>query len=147
MTQLKETFGHHFALRVAEDGAIKLYMSFIREYTLGQYLTRHPVPLDRSQWEAFLQRLLTLEAASNSWGSQGVEAYLALFDVHLGAKAKAGDITFYHAPVCIVPPFNGTRADPTAAGHADNVRQLLPKALQHFSLYGVRQESVYKHEF
>ena len=63
------------------------------------------------------------------------------------AKEKAGDITLYHAPVCIVPPFNGTRADPTAAGHADNVRQLLPKALQRFSLYGVGQENARKYEF
>jgi hypothetical protein len=139
-----EAFGHHFALRVApgSGGVAKLYMSFISQYTLGAYLTRHPAPLSAAQWGATLQRLRTLEAASGAWGEQAEDAYEALFNVNLGVKGsatpkkQAGEILISHFPVCIVPPWNGTAADPWAAGHAESVQQLLPWALQRFSMYG-----------
>ena len=133
-------FGHHFALRVAPQEGVKLYMSFIGEYTLGAYLARHPLPLHAAQWQEALAHLHTLEAASGNWSAQAVDAYRALFDVDLGdrrphAKKAAGAISIAHAAVCVVPPWSGTRADPAAAGHAERVAQLLPRPLQAFSLF------------
>ena len=134
------SFGHHFALRVAPGEGVKLYMSFIGEYTLGAYLARHPAPLGPQQWQAALQQLQALEAASGSWGGQAEAAYRALFDVHLGERRRpkkaAGVIGIAHAAVCVLPPWNGSAADPAAAGFAESVRQLLPRELQPFSLLG-----------
>ena len=134
-----DAFGHHFAVRVAPPpapaGGVKLYMSYIGHYTLGKYLSRHPVPLGAAQWEAALGHLRTLEAASGNWSAQAEDAYHALFDVRLDKKKTAGAIRLAHAAVCVVPPYNGTRADPFAKGHAERVAQLLPPPLQAFSLY------------
>lgn len=135
-----ETFGHHFALRVAPGQGVRLYMSFIGQYKLGSYLTRHPAPLSQPQWEEALRQLQVLENASGAWSSAAEAAYHSLFDVRLGAKkdpkTRAGTISFSHAGVCVVPPWNGTAADPTAAGFAESVQELLPAPLQPFSLFG-----------
>jgi hypothetical protein len=130
-----DTFGHHFAVRVAPAAGVKLYMSYIGHYTLGKYLSRHPVPLDAAQWEAALVHLRTLEAASGNWSAQAEDAYHALFDVRLDKKKSAGAIRLAHAAACVVPPYNGTRADPFAEGHAERVSQLLQPPLQASSRY------------
>ena len=138
-----EEFGHHFSLRVVPGGGVKLYMSFIRKYTLGGYLTRHPAALDGAGWEAALQHLATLEGASGNWSSRAEAAYQALFDVKLEGKKAAGAIRISHAAACIVPPWDGTKADPAAVGHAESVAALLPRELQQLSLYGAGGERTF----
>lgn len=139
-------FGHVFSIRVAPalpSGGVKLYMSFIGEYTLKTYLQRHPLPLSTQGWGEFLQGLRVLEAASgNNWTEAARKSYLSLFGVDLEKKTSAGNISLAHAPVCIVPPWNGTAADPFAPGHEDNEKALLiPTLLQ--TLLGRAQGSMW----
>lgn len=122
-------FGHVFSLRVdpAARGVVPV-MSFIREYTLATYISRHPTPLVGAALRAWLGRLRVPEASGGrAWGPAAAAAYEELFDVDMSRKTrdKTGDIAVIWAAMCVVPPWDGTAANVGDEAHAGNVRALL----------------------
>jgi hypothetical protein len=129
-----ESFGHVFSMRTAADSSVKLYMSYINQYTLGGYMRRHPLSLSVEELLDALSNLRVLEQASNKWTPAGMRAYEELFDVQLEEKKAAGTISLFYSVVCVVPPFNGTAADFSEQSHQEHVQLLLQKPLRSFSL-------------
>ena len=62
--------GHSFVLQTLRSGQVRLFQSFIGEYSLGDYMRRHPTPLSLSQFNAFLDDLQLLIATSRASGRQ-----------------------------------------------------------------------------
>lgn len=111
--------GHVWALHMMPDGSGQLYMSYIQKYTLRQYLTgKGARPLSPSALDAFVDTLEVLENASHgAWGQVPMSAYHAAFNVMLYNKERAGNVTLASHLACVVPPWNGTAADPQDPTH------------------------------
>jgi hypothetical protein len=110
-------------------------MSFINQYNLSTYLSWHK-PLDAEGVDKFLARLEELEAVSQKgWSMLAEQAYYEAFDVRLSGKDSAGRVTLSTHVACVVPAWNGTRADPR-----DPFLEEDERALQALSLWRLPQE-------
>lgn len=130
-----ESFGHIFSLRIdPASSGVQPLMSFISQYTLGDYIRKHPKPVQGEDLREWLEQLAQIEAASKRWSPAAGAAYKSLFDAPMVGKSSSGTISVGFAVVCVIPPWNGTAADLQVAKHVEHVEALVSPILAEFSL-------------
>lgn len=118
--------GHIWTMHVLPNASVQIYQSFIRHYSLGEWLARSP-PLGEAGIAALLSRLRALEGASPAprpWTDAMEAAYFDAFGVALASvgvgrggtgmrtrKTQAGNVTVGIFVACVLAPWNGTQAD------------------------------------
>lgn len=87
-----ESVGHTFVIYAKPDGTYSMYQSFIRHYTLRQYMAAHPerASMSHRTMMALLRNIQLIERAS-TWSADVDDAYSDLFHVRFSSTGS-GDV-------------------------------------------------------